>query len=294
MTLGDFLNSVKRYWKALLVGIMVCTLLGLGYGILQRGIYKVTASVTSNVDITAVKGQAESAARKQENVTIGVTADTTSKTVTISGESDTARDVVVGVNKVVDSTVAAAAKMASNAATSKAYARQASYSKRNPLIFAIAGFVGGTLLVLLVMVIKTNLHAPVNSSSELEELTGIPILGTLPTEDKGALLAANVTFAGGDSMDTLCVMPVSTVDTSDTAELLAGALSQMDTASKPHVLACEGTVSSVDAVYEAKRSSATVLAIAEWKDSLKDVERTLHELTIAKANVIGIVYVTAV
>ena len=49
-------------------------------------------------------------------------------------------------------------------------------------------------------------------------------------------------------------------------------------------------MNSADTAYEANAATATVLVVPEWDDSLKDVERTLHELRIAKANVVGTIF----
>lgn len=290
MTLGDLFSSAKRYWKLVLLCVVVCTAIGGGYGLLQRGTYKATAMVASNVDIAALKGQADASAQKQKDAKVSVTADTTSKTVKITGEGKSDRAVVVGVNEVAKDTETAAKKMSASATVSTSRADLASYSRRNPLLFAAVGFAGGVFIALCALVLVTDRKAPVHSARELEELTKIPVLGTLPTKDEGAQLAANVTFSAGDDPERVCLVPVNSVDVTEARDILAGAMAK-SSGTAPRVVACKSIEQSADTTYEAHKASVTLLVIAEWNDSLKDVERTLHELKIAKANVAGILFV---
>ena len=292
MTFGDLLYSARRYWKFVVVGIVICTLIGLGYGMLRKGTYKATSMVTSSVDIAALKGQAEAVAQRQSGAKISVTADTTSKTIKATGEGKNARDVVVGVNEVAKETAKAATSMVATAAVDTSPARQASYTKKSPFLFAAAGFAGGVLLTLAILVLVTERKAPVYSVRELEESTELPVLGTLPAKDEGALLAANVTFSAGDAPESVCLVPAGTVDTAEAAEMLKKSFARSGAEASPRVIACKSISESVDTAYEANKASVTVLAVAEWNDSLKDVERALHELALAKANLVGIVFVT--
>ena len=296
MTLRGLLSSAKRYWMLALLCVVVCAAAGLGYGLMQRGSYKATATVASNVDSASLKGQADASAQKQKNAKVSIAVDTASKTLKITSESKSDRDAVVAANEVAKDTevvarnMSAAASATGTATVSTSRARQASYARRNPLVFAAVGCAGGVFIALCVLVLVTDRKAPVNSACELEELTKIPVLGTLPCKDEGAQFAANVTFSVGDDPESVCLVPVNSVDVTEARDMLANAMAKSDGTS-PRVVACKSIAQSADATYEAHKASATLLVIAEWNDSLKDVERTLHELKIAKANIAGILFV---
>lgn len=292
MTFRALLDTAKRFWMLMLLCVAVCAALGLGYGLMKPGSYKASATVASSVDVAALKGQAEAAAQQQKNAKVSVSADTTSKTIRISGDGKSDRAVVEGVNKVAKATEAAARTMLSTATVSTSGARQASYSRRSPLLFAAVGAMGGVFVALCALFLVTERRAPVSGARELEELTKIPILGSIPTRDNGALLAANVVFSAGEALESVCIVPVGSVDAAETRDLLARALAK-SLESAPRVVACRSIAHSVDTLYEAHDATVTLLAIAEWNDSLRDVDRTIRELEITKANVVGIIFVGA-
>ena len=292
MTFRALVDTAKRFWKLMLACVVVCAALGLGYGLMKPGSYKANATVASSVDVAALKGQAEAAAQQQKGAKVSVSADTTSKTIRISGDGKSDRVVVESVNRVAGTTEYAARTMLATATVRTSGARQASYSRRSPLMFGAIGAIGGVFVALCALVLVTERRAPVSGARELEELTKIPVLGTIPTRDDGALLAANVRFSAGETLESVCIVPVGHVDAAETRDLLARAL-EKSLATAPRVVACKSIGRSVDTLYEAHDATVTLLAIAEWNDSLRDVDRTIRELEITKANVAGIVFVKA-
>ena len=272
--------------------MVVFTALGLGYGLLQSGSYRTMATVASNVDMAMLKGQADVTAQQQRDAKVSISADTASSSLKIYGESKSDRAVVEAVNKVANASAAAARNMLPTATVKTSGARQASYSRRSPLVFAAIGFAGGAFLALCALVLFTDRKAPVHGARELEELTKIPVLGTVPAKDEGAMLAANVSFSTREALETVCLVPVRTARVAEIRDLLAKALTGTDGVA-PRVVGCRSIVNSADAAYEAHAATVTVLVVSEWDDSLKDVERTLHELRIAKANVVGTVFVAS-
>lgn len=290
MTLGDLIGLIKRYWKPLILVVCLCTVLGLGYGLLRRGTYYASAIVTSSVDLAALKGQAEASASQQNGVKVSVTADTTSKTVKMSGEGSVDQDVVKSVNDVAKSTEKAAKNINSGATVSTSYARQASYSRRNPLLYAAVGFAGGIVVALCALVFLFYRRLPVRDSRELEKVVGLPTLGTLPSEDDGKLLAANIVLCLGEDCETVCLVSVSYADADRVVSVVTDALASRQDDERPHVIGCQNITADVDALFAARRADAVILIVTEWHDSMRDVDRCIREFKIVKGNLKGLIY----
>lgn len=314
MTLKVLLDVAKHYWIAMVACILVCTGIGAVYGFTRPGTYKATATVASSVDTATLKGQADVEAAAYEDAKITASADTSAKTVRITGDSTDPQKAVDGANEIASRIAALARAMtddvtvlegssAVTAAVSSSPAKEASYSKRTKIYIAL-GFGGGVFLALCMIVFVASRKAPICDELELEEMTHLPILGTLPVRKGVSLLAPNVLFTLDSIPDSICLVPANSAPVKDAAAILDSSLAKLAASQAtdngprhgaqltPQVIACDGLTESADAAFAAHEADATLLVVAEWYDSLRDVEHTLHELKIAKANTIGIVYVS--
>lgn len=59
------------------------------------------------------------------------------------------------------------------------------------------------------------------------------------------------------------------------------------------LIECAPLNEGVGAVYIAKESDITILCVSEWRDSRKALSSVVEELKFAKANLVGVVFLTA-
>lgn len=57
------------------------------------------------------------------------------------------------------------------------------------------------------------------------------------------------------------------------------------------IQSCQSLASGMSGMYTAKAADAVVVSARQWTDSLRDLEDTLQELSLAQANVAGLVLV---
>lgn len=170
----------------------------------------------------------------------------------------------------------------------------------------VAGFVGGLFLAVAIIVAIDMSNRPIRSREELERALELPVLNDGGSADLGAKLWANIQFTAGDAIDSVCLVPLD----GDSAKVCANALNSTILqlgksvqvyeigASDPSISSvesnelviydCASMSEGVGAAYCAHVASATVVCARRWTDSLKSLENTVRELSIAKATVVGV------
>lgn len=170
----------------------------------------------------------------------------------------------------------------------------------------VAGFVGGLFLAVAIIVAIDMSNRPIRSREELERALELPVLNDGGSADLGAKLWANIQFTAGDAIDSVCLVPLD----GDSAKVCANALNSTILqlgksvqvyeigASDPPISSvesnelviydCASMSEGVGAAYCAHVASATVVCARRWTDSLKSLENTVRELSIAKATVVGV------
>lgn len=118
-------------------------------------------------------------------------------------------------------------------------------------------------------------------------------MGAAEAEASGAACAVGaVAGAAGAPCDELrvAVVPVgSQDDASEAAGELMAAASAFGDDSVPVVstVECSPLSEGMGAAWEARESDAVIVAVAEWRDSMRDAEATLRELAIAGCKPVG-------
>lgn len=306
MTLKVLLSVIRRYWVGLLVCVLICTAAGLAYGLTRPVTYSATAVVASNLDVRTLKGQADIVVGESNIKGVSAAADTAAYSVRITARDSSPKELVDRANAVAEDVANVARGMSlfnSDDSTPQAVtvnvspAKETAASKRNPGVYAIMGCAGGVLVALCIVVFVASRKAPVCDATELEELTHLPVLGTMPADEATSLLGANVIFAAESFPRSICVVPAKSASASNTARLLEALLrkasAERGTGDAVRIVAGKSLLDSADTAFAVHDADATLLVVAEWDDSLRDVESALHELTIAKANTLGIVFVRA-
>lgn len=304
MTLKVLLSVAKRYWLGLVICVLVCTAAGLGYGLTRPTTYSATAIVASNLDVKSLKGQADIIVGGQDIQGLSSSADASANSVRITAKDASPSNLVDVANSVAEEIADVARSMSvynpddvtpQTTTVNVSPAKEAKASRRNPLVYAILGCAGGMLVAFCVVVFVASRKAPVCDETELEELTHLPVLGTMPSNEATSLLGANVVFVAETFPESICVVPAGSVSTDEIARLLERLLKKVAAErgerSEVRIVAGDSLSDSAETAFAAHDADVTLLAVAEWDDSLRDVENALHELMIAKANTLGLVFV---
>lgn len=170
----------------------------------------------------------------------------------------------------------------------------------------VAGFVGGLFLAMAIIVVIDMASRPIRSREELERAVELPVLNDGGSADLGAKLWANIQFTAGDAVDSVCLVPLDGNSAKVCANALNSALLQLGKSvqiyeigasdssianaesSELAIYYCASMSEGVGAAYCAHAASATVICARRWIDSLKSLENTMRELSIAKASVVGV------
>lgn len=306
MTLKVLLSVIRRYWIGLLVCVLVCTAAGLAYGLTRPVSYSATAVVASNVDVKSLKGQADIVVSGLDTTGVTTSADVASNSVRVTAKGSSDTNLVDTANEVAEDIADVARGMSvynpndiapQTITVNVSPAKETTISKRNPVTYAVLGCGGGLLIALCMVVFVASRKAPVCDATELEELTHLPVLGTMPASEANSLLGANVVFAAESFPRSVCVVPAKTSSADEVARLLETLFkkvaAQRGVQGNVRIEACKSLFDSLETAFAAHDADVTLLVVSEWNDSLRDVESALHELTIAKANMLGIVFVRA-
>lgn len=304
MTLKVLLSVIKHYWVGLIICVLVCTAAGLGYGLTRPMTYSATAIVASNLDVKSVKGQADIIIGGMDEQGLTAEADATSNSVRITAKDTSSSNLMDVANMVAEDVADVARSMSAynpgdampqTTTVNVSPAKEVKASRRNPLVYAVLGCAGGTIVALCIVVFLASRKAPVCDATELEELTHLPVLGTMPSNEATSLLGANVVFAAETFPESICVVPAGSASTDEIARLLERLLKKVAAErgerSEVRIVAGDSLSDSAETAFAAHDADVTLLAVAEWDDSLRDVENALHELMIAKANTLGLVFV---
>lgn len=177
-------------------------------------------------------------------------------------------------------------------------------------ILVAAGSIVGLFLAVAIVVVVDTVKRPIRSREELECALELPVLNDGASADLGAKLWANIQFTVGDAIDSVCLVPLDGDSAKVCADALDSALLQLGKSAQTHeigasdssivgakpnefsIYCCASISEGVGAVYCAHAASATVICARRWTDSLKSLESTVRELSMAKANVVGIALLT--
>ena len=306
MTLKVLLSVIRHYWVGLLACVLVCTAAGLGYGLTRPVSYSATAVVASNLDVKSLKGQADIIVAGLDVKGVSTSSDVASNSVRVTAKDSSDKNLVDTANEVAEEVADVARSMSvynpgdiapQVITVNVSPAKETTLSKRNPVVYVVMGCGGGLLVALCIVVFVASRKAPVCDATELEELTHLPVLGTMPASEANSLLGANVVFAADSFPRSICIVPAKSTSADEVARLLEALLKKVaaERGEQGDVRIVAGTslLESSETAFAAHDADVTLLVVAEWNDSLRDVEGALHELEIAKANTLGLVFVRA-
>lgn len=310
MTLVELLHVLRRYWKWIVIPTILVTVAAGAYGYLKPKTYKASASAVLSGYTSFIGAIADQEAQSGDfDSAISVSTNSSSGVVTITATGSDADSCVAEANYIVDLLADIAfeqiptTEVQQTPTVIEAYAEEATTTGKGVKFYVMLGFVGALFVTLCAVLVGYYVRGYV-SCVAAEQATGLPLLEALPVSDGGSRLKANVEFTAGKQPMSLCVVPVGAgVDAASVVALLDGAAAgasagagASDSGENPEaaasavITAAPAVSSDISAVYTARDAEATVLLVKEFASTTTDLDLTMRELKLAKANVIGYVY----
>lgn len=168
---------------------------------------------------------------------------------------------------------------------------------------------GTFLIVVCILVILDLIRRPISRSRLVVETSELPLLNGFTKTNDADDVWANLRFAAGVNLETICLMPLSFVSIGDEGDRLVEAIrssgqeavirrkdvcsgdspSLQTDSRKIEIVECPPVSQSISGMYEAINASATIVYAREWKDTDDSLRRTLREFELAKIRPVGLV-----
>ena len=318
MTFLDMCMLLKRSIVLVVVVPIACALVGLGIGFALPAEYETTATL----NVSAEPASAESIAQQQAQrvaseqgvqATTEANASTRMVVVTVTGPSSEA--VQDAANEVADQTQAEMDAMFADEVETRivSYANSATDTSRSPVLYGVLGLLIGAFAIICLIVLRVSVKNTILDPREAEDRYDLSFLGSINVkkpEKTSKTLLANIQFAG-NGVQRFCIVPVNSKDSANlVAQEIASRFHESNRSVKLDRSYTEGdlselasqgadvtivTVPSVEASdkasYAAHDADAVILAIEDNRSSYNHMDVAIHELTIARANIIGFVAV---
>lgn len=171
-----------------------------------------------------------------------------------------------------------------------------------------AGALGGAFLGICIVALLDFIKKPIKGRRDIENSCPYPILDS--SIGRGAdLLWANVRFALDDTPKTVTIVPAHAGNARSLGERLSRAMRQLDEKvsmrevpadldapgcfseeGSTSVLVCSPLTEGPGGAWAARESDATVVCVQKWADSRLQLADTIRELDLARAKVVGVVF----
>ncbi len=314
MTLLDLLRLIRHHAKLVIVLPIVCALVAALVCVLMPATYEAKATLITNGDIALAGGYAqnEAATYSQNGIEVSAKTDTSSKSVTITAEGGDYGGTIAAANATVLAAAEDCRAASDKAAVSVSEATLAQSSSPSIPKMALVALLAGLFLAVCIVVIIDMMKTPIKSKEDIEEASGLPVLGTIPNRDRGERLIANIRFLDDEKPSTIAVVPIGLTGATTTCAELASAFERAGYAVSrtkgsahaqglgvkvlPNVLSiieCPSLIEGMGAAYIAHEADLTILCAHEWNDSRTALSQVTEELKFAKANVGGVVLLTS-
>lgn len=311
MTLLDLLQLIKRFIKLVVIIPVVCALVALVVMLVMPKDYQAVATITASNEVAAAGGIATTAASEASHngITVKAATNANAKQITLTAEGHNAQSVQEAANSAAQSAANRAQESFSAQTfivTTIAAAKDVSQS---PFKIALIVLLASLCIVIVCILGWDAVRCPVKSKTDIEEISQIPIIGKVPSQDHGERLFANVRFIAKSRLNTICIVPLSdpiasyqvTEELYEAASLL-GINTEMFKAD-PHaeylytdtaladlnLVDCAPLSQGMGAAYLGRNADVVVLAVREWKDSTIEIKNVLSEFKIAGADLAGFV-----
>lgn len=182
----------------------------------------------------------------------------------------------------------------------------------SPVRLAIVAALCGVALAFGVILANDAFRRPLKKASDIRGVTNLPVLNDFAGADVRGGLWANVQFVAPEKgIRSLCLIPLSTQTSAQCGEHLIEEMTRSGRSTRLRegladagellkasgddivVVQCRPLTCDVGAALIAREASATILCAEVWKDSVESLQDALRELSLAKANIVGIALLTS-
>lgn len=314
MTLSDLFKLIRHYLRFMIAVPVICVVATVLITLLMPQTYEAKASLLTNGDIALASGfaQSEAEALTQDGITVSTKIDASSLTITAIAEGNDYNGCIMAANATVNATANDIQEVNSEFAISTNEAVSAENTSPSILKFALIALLAGIFLAICIILIIDAVKKPIKSKDEVEAVAGISVIGDIPSRDRGERLLANVRFASEGLPSTVAIIPAGlTGMTLVCAELTsafehsgitarctkgdahAEGLGNMSLPGVVTIVECPPLSEGMGSLYIAREADLTVLCAQEWVDSREALTNVVRELEFAKANIAGVVFLSA-
>lgn len=317
MTLLDLGRLIKRYWYIVVIIPVVCSVVCAAYlmstkkpEVIQ---YTAQSTIVVNSQVNTVVGLAQNnatlakAEHKDASIAAAVASGTTNIVVTVSSQDEyeakalaeeianatlSQAQILFAPDRINDNVIEFDALILD---TTESSTSGNSQEKSNTLKYVLVSLVAGLFVGIFIVVLIDLIRRPVISISNIQEITDLPLLDQFPLKDDGSRLLANIRFAAQqNNLNSICLIPVGDNDYSELIEtaLVEAFKAENDSEAILAISSYESLNSNMNGAYGSQKAQATILIVQQWADSLKQLESTVAELQLARATVVGFVFIS--
>lgn len=302
MTFFEFLKVLKRHLAILIIVALIGAAAGFAYVKIEPKQYSATATLLVSGEANSVGAIASQfAVNGGYESTVTASTSATQKMITVVATGTDEQSVINDANSVIkltqdqlfpmypriyspteDGTIIEPTESSIQSIANEA-TEATSVEGKSAAKYAGLGLVGGLFIAFVLLLIYELAKNPVRSVGSVEEMTDLVVLDSLPANDNGKRLTTNIKFVFEGEPQSVCFLPASADEKTMLLAKDAASLINGSTLTKPISL-------DIEAASQAKDADCVVVAVAEFSTRVRDLEDTLKEISLAHANVIGLVY----
>lgn len=248
--------------------------------------------VVSNGSLNAVTGIASGIAQEKTtgNVTVKAASSSGNASITITAKGSNAQACINAANAAANNAASTAEEQGAAKSTKVTHASSAKNEAPSAKKFGLIGLLGGLFIATCAIVINDCAKRRVHDWRPVEELTGLPYLGTIDaSRASNQLIVANLTLANqnGSTPSTAALIPAGNAD--EAASEAVRSLTETQ--------GCELTLNampslqtSTSALFEGRKQDAVAMFVKEEVTTYFDIEQLLREFKIAGIIPAGFIY----
>lgn len=323
MSFTDFCSCAKRYWYVILIPVLIALTFAAFKLVPDSAASSYAASVTINVNSSVAtvggiaKNSAEEYARENTGLNIKTAADDNNNIVTINVSGNEEDAVVQAASNLADQIVSESESFFPDGAEitpgnygqfvaraqSPVVAKNSQGGMRAVFTSLVIPLMAALLIAACIIIAIYMIRRPIIRKEDIEESFAInTMIPKSADTDFGDRLMANIRFATSQDVRQICIVPIQEeaaarkvsealcaslksedlkVEQLHPAEALAGRDAPDE--SGYEVVDCDSVSASTDTLYASQQADAVVLVAVLWKDSMKELARSVEELNLAKA-----------
>lgn len=311
MTLLDFGKLLRHYLKLVIALPVVCVAVVALVSFLTPATFQATTMLVTNADLAMTSGYAQNEAAKfsQDGIVVASGSDEATQSIVITAVGNDYGGCIAAANATVLALGNDVRTASSNSIVDISEASSAIDTSQSPSKAIILAFLAGLFIAICIVILLDTVKTPIKSRRDIEDASGLIVLGEIPARDRGERLLANVRFVSGGTPSTIAVVPVGGSGASITcAELTnalihsgvkanrvkAGAHTQSlrseQAAGITTVIECPSLSEGMGAAYVSRDADFTILCATEWLDSRRVLMNVVNELNLAKAKIGGVAF----